>query len=99
MAKRKQTYVNLETAPEYYVNSVGLGISAFDFRLVLGVIQEADEEKLITKTHAKVYMSPQHTKVLARMLVKYVDKYEETNGPISIDTALLSDDDVAEESK
>jgi hypothetical protein len=45
VAKREQIYLDVDTAPTVYMNSVQIAQSAFDMRLRIGVLEEGNEQK------------------------------------------------------
>jgi hypothetical protein len=83
--KRREDYLNLDTAPSIYVNSVQIAQTAFDLRLVVGLLTAADDEKIVTKVEAVVFMSHQHAKVMYELLKKHIERYESLHGPLSIE--------------
>lgn len=85
MSEREQIYKNLEDAPTIYVNSIQVAQSPFDLRLVMGVLEAADTEKIVTRVNATVFMSMQHAKVFVGLLQKHMEKYKSIHGTINID--------------
>lgn len=82
MSERQQIYKGTETAPTLYINSVQIGQSQFDLRLIMGVLEEANDERVVTRVNVAVYMTIQHAKIFAGLLNKQLEKFEEANGPI-----------------
>ena len=82
MANREERFLDSEKAPTVYVNSVQLGLSTFDIRIRMGVMEEATPELIVTRVVTNVYMSPQHAKVFADLLNGQLAKYEAMHGPI-----------------
>lgn len=58
----------MDTAPILYVNSVQIAQSQYDLRLTVGSLDVADETRIVTRVSAIVYMTFQHTKILAELL-------------------------------
>lgn len=76
-----------EDIPDLYVDSVRVGTSLYTIMLELGIqgIPNAPgAEKPHTKPLAFVRMSPQHAKVLGKLIDKNVKLYQEKVGPIHI---------------
>ena len=67
-----------------YTNSVLVAYSLYDIVFDFGQIEESSDTKIVTKDLVKVFMSPQHAKVLARVLNERIEKYENRFGPISV---------------
>ena len=57
-----------------YANSFQIGYNAFEFLLEFGQ-QEA-------RIHTRIYMSPQHARMLADLLIESLEKYEIAFGPM-----------------
>ena len=76
--------------PSIYTNSVSLSLSVFDIKMVFGEVIEATEEHILTKPLVKVYMSPQHAKVLLGVLHSNVALYEREFGEISLPSLPIS---------
>lgn len=81
--KREQIYRGLENARVVYVNSVQVAQTAFDLRFWFGLLEEADEARIVSKVDTVMFMSPQHAKVFAAVLNKHIQKYESLHGYIS----------------
>jgi hypothetical protein len=92
--------VDLEDAPNYYVNATYAQVSIYDCVLLFGR-REGDpvtrgQGKI--RIQAKIAMSPQHMKILARLLSGRVAHYEKTFGPIpEAPGAINSEEDEEEE--
>ena len=71
-----------ETPPVYYSNSIEIGLSVYDIMLVLGRTIRSDNEKIVINQVARVMMSPQHARVLAKLLDEKLEQYESMFGPI-----------------
>lgn len=70
---------------EFYTDSVRIFTSVYGLCLELGLSEPVEnEEPQFTYPLARVRMSPQHAKVLASLLQRHVDAYEEEVGPIVI---------------
>ncbi len=70
-----------------YTNDTQVQLSPWDVRLIFGVIVEppASERPSIQITSVgEVRMSPQHAKKVALILLKQLQHYEETIGPIPV---------------
>lgn len=93
MAKREEVFIQTNDTPTLYANSVQIAFSPFDIRLLLGTIEEADENKLVTKVSAKIYMSFVHAKIFADTLNTQLAKIESTFGPITLPAKLAQSDD------
>jgi hypothetical protein len=64
-----------------YSNRVGVDFSVFDFVLDVGMRVPGDEGQA---SLLKLVMSPQHAKVLSRILLNNIEKYEKAFGPIPL---------------
>lgn len=64
---------------EFYVNMVGIAYTVYDFRFDFGRRGMGD---VASRADLTVYMSPQHAKDLALVILKVVKEYEEKVGPI-----------------
>lgn len=71
-----------------YTNSVNIERTLFDFRLVFGEISR-DSGEVINEERISIAMSPQHAKVLARILVQNVHDYEQQIGEIKLPNQTL----------
>jgi len=80
-----------EDVPEYYVDSAQLGVGAYGIMIALGVQGMPDTSSEIPqiKRLAIVRMSPQHALILAKLLQKHVDIYQEKMGRISLPRELF----------
>jgi hypothetical protein len=71
---------------EHYANSIGIHLTASDFRLIFGTMGESpqperDPRPLITN-HTAIFVSPQQAKMLLEVLAKNVQAYERQFGVI-----------------
>jgi hypothetical protein len=75
---------------DFYCDSVEFEVGAYGFTLSLGKAQQPPEEghppRMSVATRA--HMSPQHAKVLAKLFVMNVKRYEEQFGHIDLPNAL-----------
>jgi hypothetical protein len=71
--------------PVIYANSIELGFSLYDVMLVLGQTIRQDKETSVVNQVARVMLSPQHAKVIARILAEKLAEYEQRFGPIPAD--------------
>lgn len=80
----------MDETREFYCDSVNFEVGAYGFSLSLGKGLQPSEGsqqpgmQVITKAH----MSPQHAKVLAKLFVMNVKRYEEQFGQIELPNAL-----------
>jgi hypothetical protein len=87
ISNRKITLDDPSDSPSYYANNVHLNVSLFDFRFVFGEILTATVDELRVRSRCSVVMSPQHAKMLAKVLSDNVKDYEQRHGEISLKTA------------
>lgn len=76
-----------DDSPEYYIDSVRMAVGVYTITLELGTQQASDtpqSEPPPIRRLAMVRMSPQHTLILARLLKKNIDEYQEKIGKINI---------------
>ena len=81
-----------DNVPEYYVNSLHTGTTAWDFMLFFGstilpeLLQTSQDQNtpVQTRVDCVIRMSPQHAKATARALQSAVAGYEERFGEITI---------------
>jgi hypothetical protein len=88
----KTQKLEFSTSPDfqsYYANSARITVNVWDFRLLLGEVEEATQELLRVSEKVKITMSPQHAKVFSRVLAENVKKYEETFGEIKVPAELI----------
>jgi len=79
----------MDSIPEFYCDSVAFEVNAYGFTLNLGKTQPAGEGgQPGTHVYARAHISPQHAKVLARLFVMNVKRYEEQFGFIELPNAL-----------
>ncbi len=75
--------------PDFYCDSVAFEVNAYGFTLALGKGQSQPEGQApVMRQLARAHMSPQHAKVLARLLVMNVKRYEEQFGTIELPNAV-----------
>lgn len=70
-----------------YTNDTQLQVSPWDVRLIFGEISRppTDENpRTLIKQTGEVRMSPQHAKVVAKILMAQLKLYEENYGPIPL---------------
>lgn len=89
--EKKSQFVNLPMinarSPLYrsvYANNTAFQSSAFDFGMIFGEIQEADNEKVTVEQQVRVIMSPLHAKIFAGVMLQNIKNYEERFGEIKI---------------
>ncbi|SRR6266540_2363327 len=78
--------------PETYSDSVGFEMSLFSITLEFGKSQKPRSGTTGKPPHiarVRVHMSPQHAKVMTKMLVKNMQGYEDQLGKIHIPKELL----------
>jgi len=78
------TKVEAPTMQTYYCNSVDVLTSVYDFTLTIGQMRASSPEAIVIEQQARVIMSPQHMKVLAKLLTEKVAVYEESIAPIPV---------------
>lgn len=75
--------------PTFYTNYVGVGMSNFDFTLVmahrLGPIENPTAPPYPEEIVCNIIMSPQHAKAFAAVLNDNIRQYEELFGTIKIE--------------
>ncbi|MCA0351482.1 MAG: DUF3467 domain-containing protein [Chloroflexi bacterium] len=74
-----------------YANQVQISGSPYDFTIDFACVEDVRNNTASVQPVARIMMSPQHTKVLALMLLKHVAAYEHAIGVIELPTALLND--------
>lgn len=75
--------------PDFYCDSVGFEVNAYGFSLTLGKGQAApDGQQPGMAPLARAHMSPQHAKVLAKLMVMNVKRYEEQFGEVELPNAI-----------
>lgn len=65
-----------------YSNNVEVGVSAWDVRIKLGEIVEANDNRLDISILATLFMSPPHAKAFSKVLAENIKKYEAAMGEI-----------------
>lgn len=78
-----------QDTPTFYASGLQVALSPWDITLRFS-IREGDTPKDIRPV-ANVVLSPQHAWVLARLLRKQIDSYEQTVGKINLPPRLLND--------
>jgi len=74
---------------DFYCDSANFEVGAYGFTLALGKAQQpAEGSALPMRTIARAHMSPQHAKVMAKLFVMNVKRYEEQFGQIELPNAL-----------
>ena len=66
----------------YYANSTDILMSVYDLVLTFGQMRSATATKVVVEQQARISMSPQHMKVLTRLLNEKLSAYEATFGTI-----------------
>ena len=87
----KPQFVNLPMvnvkSPLYrsiYANNTAFQSSAFDFSMIFGEIQEANDQKVTVEQGVRIVMSPLHAKIFANVMLQNVKNYEAKFGEIMI---------------
>lgn len=75
-----------ETLPPIYTNIIKVEVSLYDVVLKLGLSSMELGSKSKCKHLVDVYLSPQHAKSLARILIQQLTIYEANNGAIPSQT-------------
>lgn len=78
-----------ERVPTYYASGFALTSTPWDFTLRFS-LREGDTPKDVRPV-ANVMLSPQHALVVARLLTKAVEEYQQRIGQISLPPRLLND--------
>ena len=76
--------------PRGYINTVKVGFGLYDFQLIFSNVSVnlfEEENKQIDAPQYVAQMSPQHFKVLVRLLQEQMKKYEDKFGEIKIPDA------------
>ena len=71
-----------------YTNSISSEVNIYDICLVFGLRNESSE---FGDPLARVYMSPQHAKVLSKILAQNIEVYEQKFGTIPLPDDLKFD--------
>ncbi len=74
-----------------YANQAQLHAGIYDFTLEFGRVEDGRTAPPKIVPVARIQMSPQHTKVVALLLLKNVAAYEHQIGVIELPSALLTD--------
>ncbi len=80
----------MEDLHDFYCDSVNFEVGAYGFSLSLGKALPPPEGSTQPgmQVLARAHMSPQHAKVLAKLFVMNVKRYEEQFGEIELPNAL-----------
>jgi hypothetical protein len=78
-------------SPVLYANQAQLHVGVYDFTLEFGRVEDGRKSPPRISPVARIQMSPQHTKVVALLLLKHVAAYEHQVGVIELPSALLAD--------
>lgn len=92
--KRTPTDEAFAQIPRIYSNAVKVSFSLYDFQLVFGnasLNNLADEPQQVVTAAFIAQLSPQHVKVLSRILVKQLERYEKQHGEIRVPEEVESD--------
>jgi hypothetical protein len=75
-----------------YANNTAFQSSAFDFAMIFGEIQEADDKKVTVAQEVRVIMSPLHAKIFSGVMLQNLKNYEDRFGEIKVPegTALVT---------
>ena len=89
--ENKPQFVNLPMenvrSPLYrsiYANNTAFQSNAFDFSMIFGEIQEADDKKVLVEQEVRVTMSPLHAKVFSGVMLQNIKNYEDRFGEIKV---------------
>jgi hypothetical protein len=80
----------MDDPTEFYCDSVHFEVGAYGFSLALGKALPPSEgaPQPPMQILARAHMSPQHAKVLAKLFVMNVKRYEEQFGEVELPNAL-----------
>lgn len=80
----------VDDALDFYCDSVNFEVGAYGFSLSLGKSTPPPDGSTQPGMHAiaRAHMSPQHAKVLAKLFVMNVKRYEEQFGEIELPNGL-----------
>ncbi len=69
-----------------YSNFVHISSSFFDFTLRFGLVEDlkSEQNKLTVSNVTRIFLSPQHAKVLYKILKQQLDEYEKRFGEIKL---------------
>ena len=82
--------VESESFQTYYANSIDILMSVYDFIITIGQMRASGPDSVVIEQQARVIMSPQHVKILAKLLAQKVVQYEATFGVIPGDSLVLA---------
>jgi len=74
--------------PDFYINSAFIQASLYEFMFKFGL---KTDQKKDAESVAIIRMSPQHAKVLGKLLVKNVEAYEKDVGEIKLPESLVKE--------
>jgi hypothetical protein len=86
--------------PDHYANQVRFEVSVYGFTLEFGQTQQPPQGykgPVPTRPVVRVNMSPQHAKVMAKLLVNSVKAYESQVAPIGLPPELYKELGISEE--
>ena len=86
--------------PDHYADQVRFEVNIYGFAFEFGQTQQPPQGykgPVPTRPVVRVHMSPQHAKVMAKMLVKTVRAYEEQVAPINLPPQLYKELDIPED--
>jgi len=81
--------INTQRSPTYreaYANSVRVQVSVWDFFLSFGVMHQDTPEAATIIEEQAIYLSPQQAKALWQLLGQNLAQYEQTFGPLNLET-------------
>jgi hypothetical protein len=87
MPTNEKLRISAEATPSVYTNHAEITLTTWDFRIKFGEIEKLTPEEVIVSERVRVAMSPQHAKVLSRVLAEHVANYEKAFGEIQIEAA------------
>jgi len=83
------TRITLTKSSDYrdsYANSVQVRLSVWDFFLVFGTLEQTAPDQMDVTNFQGIYLSPQQAKALHNVLTHNITQYEQTFGPISLES-------------
>jgi hypothetical protein len=82
--------MGVDDSVDFYCDSVNFEVGAYGFSLALGKGTPAEDGsgQAAMRVIARAHMSPQHAKVLAKLFVMNVKRYEEQFGEIELPNGL-----------
>ena len=85
-----ETRITLSKTDDYrdsYANSVQVRLSVWDFFLVFGTLEQHTAEEMTVTNFQGISLSPQQAKALHNVLTHNIAQYEQTFGPITLESA------------